>query len=183
MVETNNLSKYDYVVKIVMIGNAGSGKTSLFWRYKHNSFEEEFPWPMPEFYPKVFPMEDGKRFKMMMWDTANVERFKGCKMMPSFWRNSVGAIVVFDLSNFESFRSVGDWLKELKENCKATAAIYLVGNQSDCDKRAVKREEVEKYAASHGLRYFETSAKTGENVTELFESCASDIYKVLKDTN
>ena len=140
---SSNVKGFDYSVKVVMLGNFGSGKTSLHQVFYYGQLNSDYGCLIqPDFFMKVYTMNDNKRLRLMVWDTASQERFNHGKMIPSYYRGAVAAIVVFDITDFESFRAVAvSWLKDLKEACKATASIFLVGNKSDCEeKRAVKRD-------------------------------------------
>jgi len=117
--------------------------------------------------------------KAQIWDCAGQERFKS--ITTAYYRGSVGAIVMFDITDFASFKSVAHWLKELRDKCNENIVILLVGNKSDRDKeRVVDKSAAATYAAKHGIAYVETCATSGTNIVEAFELIINEIYRVLR---
>ena len=111
---------------------------------------------------------------MQIWDTAGQERFRS--ISKSYFRNAVGAILVFDISNLDSFDELAAWLGDLHSLCAVNAQILLVGNKSDLEnERQVSQQKVKEFADEHHLEYIETSAKTGKNVVEAFTRLAYEI--------
>ena len=123
--------------------------------------------------------QDGKVVRAQIWDTAGQEKYQS--ITGAYYRGSVGACVTFDITDFQSFKSVTRWLKEIKERCNENIVILLVGNKSDiADKRAIKKEAAAEWAAKHQIAYVETSAIQGTNVQEAFELIINEVYRVLK---
>lgn len=116
----------------------------------------------------------GKVIKLQIWDTAGQESFRS--ITRSYFRGAIGAILTFDITNRESFQQLGSFISETSSCASQNLVLVLVGNKSDLDsKRQVSREEAEGFAASHGLTYIETSAKTNENVDHCFTSLAEQV--------
>ncbi|XP_010563920.1 PREDICTED: ras-related protein Rab-13 [Haliaeetus leucocephalus] len=119
---------------------------------------------------------DGKKIKLQVWDTAGQERFK--TITTAYYRGAVGIILVYDITDEKSFENIQNWMKSIKENASAGVERLLIGNKCDMEaKRKVQRDEAEKLAKEHGIRFFETSAKSSVNVEEAFSTLARDILQ------
>jgi small GTP-binding protein len=156
------------LLKIVVIGDSGVGKTNLVSMFVDGVFvEDEKPTVGVEFSAKSFSI-NGKDIRCQIWDTAGQERFRA--VTKAYYNGAVGAIVVFDLANLRSFESVSKWIEEASENTKKETVILLVGNKADLKDREVKLSRIEDLLASNSSRvvYIETSAFTGQNVEEAF---------------
>jgi small GTP-binding protein len=126
-----------------------------------------------EFKPYIIPVDD-QNVKLQIWDTAGQERFKS--VSKAYFRNAVGAVLVFDISNDASFDDLGVWLRDLEQLANPNAYILLVGNKQDLgDQRQVGAQQAKDFADKHRLEYLETSALSGENVTEAFTRLAYGI--------
>lgn len=165
--------------KIIMIGPAYSGKTSLVRRYIFKEFSDNYNVTVGlDFQSKTIQM-NGKCISLQIWDTAGTEMFQS--LTASYYRNSSGAIVVFDVTDEKSFESLDIWIKFYRENKDTTKEdlIYLVGNKVDLDNRVISEKQAKNYLISKGLKnYFEVSAKRGDNVDKLFNSLAKDIFQI-----
>ena len=112
--------------------------------------------------------------RVQIWDTAGQEAFRS--ITRSYYKSSTCALIVYDITNKKSFSNVASWLNECREMCYKDILICLVGNKTDLDsKRAVSKDEGQKFADDNGLLFFETSAQDGTNIEELFTKCTSDI--------
>ncbi|XP_027143108.1 ras-related protein Rab-13 isoform X1 [Larimichthys crocea] len=119
---------------------------------------------------------DGKKVKLQVWDTAGQERFK--TITTAYYRGAMGIILVYDITDEKSFENIQNWMKSIKENASAGVSRMLLGNKCDIEaKRKVSKETGEKLAKDHGIRFFETSAKSSINVEESFLSLARDILQ------
>ena len=177
-ISSSDVSEPEISFKIILIGPAFSGKTCLVKRYIFKKFSEDYQVTVGlDFQSKTIKM-NGKVFKMQIWDTAGTEIFQS--LTTSYYRNSAGAIVVFDVGNKESFESLDTWIDFYREsNSTKEDLIYLVGNKIDINNRVISKEKAENYKNSKGLtNYFEASAKRGDNVEYLFNCIAQDIMKV-----
>ncbi len=160
---------YDYLFKVVMIGDSGVGKSNLLLRYTKSDFNLESKTTIGvEFATKKVTTQDGKNIKAQIWDTAGQERYRA--ITTAYYRGAVGALLVYDITNMNSFKNIAQWLKTLKQQADNNIIILLVGNKTDLrDKREVKKEEAAAYAAEHQLAFIETSALDCTNVDIAFE--------------
>lgn len=171
-------TNYDYLFKVVVIGDSGVGKSSLLSRFTKNHFSMESKSTIGvEFATKSLRV-DGKVIKAQIWDTAGQERYRS--IASAFYRGCMGALIVYDVTKADSFKSVETWLKEVRthsEDCEA----MLVGNKSDLiQKRAVPKEGSISYAQSNDMSFLETSALEATNVDEAFNALFIKIYDKLQ---
>ena len=168
--------KFDYSLKVVVVGDSGVGKTCMLLRFVRDQWQGETqPTLGVEFLTKVVQTEE-HRIQLQLWDTAGQELFRS--VTRGYYRGSAGALILFDLTSHDSFNNVQQWLDDLKEVARQDVVVVLIGNKSDmADKRDVTREEAENFAKSHQMPYFETSAKTGENVFDAVNQCVKLIEK------
>ena len=166
---------YDYLFKIVLIGDSGVGKSNLLYRFTRNEFNLESKTTIGvEFSQKNVQIE-GKSIRAQIWDTAGQERYRA--ITSAYYRGALGALLVYDVCKAETFESLGKWLKELKDHTDAQTTIMLVGNKSDLRHlRAVKTEEAAAFAQKNKLAFIETSALENNNVTQAFENTLEQIY-------
>lgn len=162
----------DYIFKIILIGDSNSGKTSLITRYVNNTFDSKHLCTIGVDFMMKKVVINNKTIKLQIWDTAGMEKYK--QITSSYYRGAQGAIVVFDLSSNKSFFSVKKWIDDFfqisgsKPNSKV---IILVGNKSDLkEERQVSKEEINSFVEINAnIAYFDTSAKTGDGVNEMFK--------------
>lgn len=166
--------KFDFSVKTVVVGDSGVGKTCFLTRFIRDYFDEgSQPTLGVEFMSKIVETSK-RRIELQLWDTAGQELFRS--VTRGYYRGSAVAFLVFDLTNHASFDSLERWLRDVKEVALNDVVTVLVGNKNDlADTRQVTKEEAEGFANSHKMKYFETSAKTGECVTAAIHSCLSII--------
>ena len=166
---------YDYLMKIIVAGNSGCGKSYLLQQYVDKCFNETFIATIGvDFKIKQISLNSGKTAKLQIWDTAGQERFR--TIVASYWRGADGVVFVFDITDKHSFESVKQWAEEVERYASPKIQKILVGNKSDLtQKREVTREMGEQLAASMGIKYIETSAKTMANVTEAFHLAAETV--------
>ena len=157
--------------KIVVVGSSGVGKTAIVQRLIDGTFREEGQSTVGvEFKSFICPLDD-QSVKLQIWDTAGQERFKS--VSKAYFRNAVGAILVYDISNETSFEELINWLNDLQSLCNPNAYILLVGNKGDLEnQRQVGVQQAKDFAEQHKLEYLETSALSGQNVTEAFTRLA-----------
>lgn len=157
-------------IKLVLLGEAAVGKSSIVLRFVSNDFSEnKEPTIGAAFLTQRVNIGE-QTVKFEIWDTAGQERF--ASLAPMYYRNAQAALVVYDVTKPQSFMKARHWVKELHEQASKGIVIALVGNKLDMvengGERKVAREEAEKLAEEEGLLFFETSAKSGENVNEVF---------------
>lgn len=173
---------FDFQFRLILIGDSTVGKSSLLKHFTDGKFSEVCdPTVGVDFFARLMEVKSGVRVKLQLWDTAGQERFRS--ITRSYYRNSVGVMIVFDITKRQSFENVSSWLAEAKFHIEPHKAVYMiVGHKSDCDTgRQVTYREASQFAQVHGLRYIETSAKNGQNVEEAFLTIAKDIYQLLEE--
>ncbi|CAG9332072.1 unnamed protein product [Blepharisma stoltei] len=173
---------YDYLYKIVLVGEAGVGKTHLLSRYIKGTLPKNPTSTIGvEFATRTVPLESGGIVKAQIWDTAGQERYRAITC--AHYRRAVGALLVYDVTNEKTFASVKRWMEELRENAEPDIVILLVGNKVDlCDRnpdsRKITKEQGARFAMENGLLFEETSAITIVRVKEAFEGLLQAIYNV-----
>ncbi|XP_058558231.1 ras-related protein Rab-13 isoform X2 [Neofelis nebulosa] len=165
---------YDHLFKLLLIGDSGVGKTCLIIRFAEDNFNNTYISTIGiDFKIRTVDIE-GKKIKLQVWDTAGQERFK--TITTAYYRGAMGIILVYDITDEKSFENIQNWMKSIKENASAGVQRLLLGNKCDMEaKRRVRKEQADQLAREHGIRFFETSAKSSTNVDEAFSSLARDI--------
>ena len=173
----NDAPKGILTFKIIIIGNSGVGKTSITNNATKNVFIENYRSTIGmEIFSLYFKINH-KLLKLQIWDTCGQEIYRS--LITNFYRNSSLALIVYSIDKRESFKDIDLWIKELKSKSSPDIKIILVGNKTDLiDVRQVSYEEGAKYLEQPGItRFFETSAKTGENIQNIFKEVAIILYK------
>ena len=172
---------YDYLFKYLIIGNSGVGKSCLLIRFTDDKFEEGYVTTIGvDFKIKTLEIE-GKSVKLQIWDTAGQERFRN--IVSTYYKGGHGIMMVYDITDLESFRYLDSWLKEIEKNASKNVYKILVGNKSDLKNRKITFEKGKEFANLHGMKFFETSAKENRNVEEAFKEMTKDIINSLKKVN
>ncbi len=158
---------YNYLFKNIVVGDGGCGKTAIVVRFSQGYFLEQYKLTIGvEFAVKTITIKDGIKVKLQIWDTGGQERFQYVR--PLYYRGAMGALLLFDLTNRESFDHIPKWIEEVKSNA-GEIPMLLVGNKSDLlSERAVSRQEAESFAREFQLYYIESSAKDGTGVGDVF---------------
>ena len=171
---------FDYLFKYIIIGDAAVGKSNLLLRYAHGQFKPEYQLTIGvEFGAKNVEIRN-KTYRIQIWDTAGQENFRS--ITRAYYKNSVCALVVYDISSRDSFNNVSTWIEDCKNQSPKTIFMVLVGNKSDLeDKRQVSKEEGQELADKYGIQFYETSAKTGDNVDAIFYNSADEIAKKIDE--
>ena len=169
---------YDYLFKVVLIGDSGVGKSNLLSRFTRNEFCLESKSTIGvEFATRSLEV-DGKTIKAQIWDTAGQERYRA--ITSAYYRGAVGALLVYDITKSETYADVEKWLKELRDHADANIVIMLVGNKSDLKHlRCVQAEDANTFAAKEGLSFIETSALESTNVESAFQNILTEIYDIV----
>ncbi|KAI5633144.1 ras family domain-containing protein [Phthorimaea operculella] len=153
--------------KVVLLGEGCVGKTSLLLRYIEDKFNEKHLTTLQATFLNKRLTLDGKRINLSIWDTAGQERFHA--LGPIYYRNSNGAILVYDITDEDSFLKVKNWVKELRKMLGTQIVLVIAGNKIDMEhERTVPLEEAESYANSVGAKHYYTSAKLNQGVEDLF---------------
>ncbi|CAD6196358.1 unnamed protein product [Caenorhabditis auriculariae] len=171
---------YDHLFKLLIIGDSGVGKSSLLLRFADNVFSDNYITTIGVDF-KIRTMDiDGQRVKLQIWDTAGQERFR--TITSTYYRGTHGVVVVFDVTNGESFGNVKRWLHEIEANCDNVQKV-LVGNKcEDESRRVVLESDAKQFADSMNIKFFETSAKEDRNVEAMF-SCITRLVLTAKLSN
>lgn len=158
--------------KLVFLGEQSVGKTSLITRFMYDSFDNTYQATIGiDFLSKTMYLED-RTIRLQLWDTAGQERFRS--LIPSYIRDSSVAVVVYDITNANSFQQTSKWIDDVRTERGSDVIIILVGNKTDLsDKRQVSTEEGERKARELNVMFIETSAKAGYNVKQLFRRVAA----------
>jgi len=167
-------AEYDYLFKLLLIGDSGVGKSCLLLRFADDTYTESYISTIGvDFKIRTIDL-DAKTIKLQIWDTAGQERFR--TITSSYYRGAHGIIVVYDTTDLESFNNVKQWLHEIDRYASENVNKLLVGNKSDLtSKRAVSYDQAKEFADSLGIEFIETSAKNSTNVEKAFMMMASQI--------
>ncbi|KAM9409295.1 ras-related protein Rab-27A [Pholidichthys leucotaenia] len=178
---------YDYLIKFLALGDSGVGKTSFLYQYTDGKFNSKFITTVGiDFrekrvvYKSTGPggsSDKGQKIHMQLWDTAGQERFRS--LTTAFFRDAMGFLLLFDLTNEQSFLSVRHWMSQLQMHAYCeNPDVVLCGNKCDLsDQRAVSQQEAQELADKYGVPYFETSAANGQNVSEAVDILLDLIMK------
>ena len=163
--------EYDYIFKVLLIGNSDVGKSSLILRYVDQIWNDVFvPTIGVDFKVKSLQI-DNKRVKMQIWDTAGQERFRN--VISSYFKGAHGILLIYDITARDSFKELENWLGEVERNATPQVLKILIGNKCDLDEqRQITVDEGEAFAARNGMKFIETSAKNNTIVNEAFEALA-----------
>ncbi|OMJ70009.1 hypothetical protein SteCoe_32118 [Stentor coeruleus] len=169
--------QYDYLFKIVLIGESGVGKSNMLSRFTKNEFNLESKATIGVEFATKCITSNNKTIKAQIWDTAGQERFRA--ITSSYYKGAMGALLVFDISKKQTFENLDRWLNEVRAFTKPEVCIILVGNKSDLAyMREVPTDEALKYAVQQKIPYFETSALAATNVEKVFEELLVGIARV-----
>ncbi|XP_023666316.1 ras-related protein Rab-3D-like [Paramormyrops kingsleyae] len=159
---------FDYMFKLLIIGNSSVGKTSFLFRYTDDSFTSAFVSTVGIDFKVKTVFRDDKRVKLQIWDTAGQERYR--TITTAYYRGAMGFLLMYDITSQESFSAVRDWATQIKTYSWDNAQVILVGNKCDLeDERLIPTEESQRLANEMGFQFFEASAKDNINVTQTFE--------------
>ena len=175
-----NQTDYDYLLKILIIGNSGVGKSCLLVRFADDIYQENYIATIGvDFKIKTLDVDE-KNVKLQIWDTAGQDRFRN--ITASYYRGAAGIAIVYDITDPESFFNINSWLIEVEKNASKNVYKILIGNKCDLEeKRKVTFEQGKEFADTHGMKFFETSAKNAHNVEESFITMTREIIKINVD--
>ena len=163
-------------VKLVLLGNASVGKSSILQRFASDIYSEHKPPTVgAAFTTKVISLERGRQIKFDIWDTAGQEKYRS--MTPLYYRGAYAAIIVYDITDKETYQGAISWINEIKQIEGDKIKIALCGNKLDLQmtNRKVQYETANKYAMDNNYIFFETSAKNGTNIKEIFHQIGKSI--------
>ncbi|KAJ6841720.1 ras-related protein RIC2-like [Iris pallida] len=169
---------YDYLFKVVLIGDSGVGKSNLLSRFTRNEFSLESKSTIGVEFATRSLSVDSKVIKAQIWDTAGQERYRA--ITSAYYRGAVGALLVYDVTRHSTFENVERWLKELRDHTDPNIVVMLIGNK--CDLRhliAVPTADGKDFAERESLYFMETSALESTNVDSAFEEVLTQIYQIV----
>uniref|UniRef100_A0A1A9ZE49 Ras-related protein Rab-21 n=1 Tax=Glossina pallidipes TaxID=7398 RepID=A0A1A9ZE49_GLOPL len=177
----NSTTQYNF--KVVLLGEGCVGKTSIVLRYVEDKFNpQHISTLQASFLTKKVNLDNGAKVQLNIWDTAGQERFHA--LGPIYYRGSHGAILVYDITDEDSFQKVKNWVKELKRMLGSDIVLTIAGNKTDLEnERTVPFEDALDYADSVGAYYFETSAKANENIEKLFTELTEFMIEHVQQSN
>ena len=177
----DNVSKsdtyYDYSYKLIIIGNSGTGKSSLIKSAVSNDFKNDYQTTIAfEYSSLMIKINNDKTYKLQIWDTCGQEIYRS--LISNFFRNASLAVVMYSITESKSFEALDEWVNELREQANSDIIIFLVGNKSDLEEeRVISYEQGKQYAKDKNLNFFiETSAKIGNNAKEIFMEAAKQLH-------
>jgi len=167
---------YDHLFKLVLLGDSNAGKSCLLLRFADDTFTESYITTIGvDFRFKTVPVEE-KTVKLQIWDTAGQERFR--TITSAYYRGADGIVMVYDITDRESFNHIDDWLAEVNRYVSDGCCKMLIGNKSDLTaERQVSTEEAQKKAEENGMLFMEASAKAGSNVDVAFKTVSGELIK------
>jgi len=170
---------YDFLLKLIIIGEAGTGKSCLLHHFIQNTFKEHSQHTIGvEFSSRTINVGE-KKIKLQLWDTAGQERFRS--VTRSYYRGAAGALLVYDITSRESFVNLSRWLTDARALGSPHLVTVLVGNKSDREEeREVDWAEASRWAAEHDVHYIEASSLTGDNVESPFALAARSVLLAIE---
>ena len=171
----------DLVYKILLLGDSEVGKSCFLMRYADNVFVENYITTIGLDYKlKYVQLDSGQVIKVQLWDTAGQDRYR--TIAKNYYKGSHGILLLYDVTKSSSFENIREWIKDIREEVYEKAIIFLIGNKIDKkDQIKIKTEEGEKLAEEFNIPFFEASAKSGENVDEIFKALYKKISEVYVD--
>jgi len=169
-----------FLIKLLLIGDSGVGKSCLLLRFSEDSFAPSFITTIGIDY-KIRTIElDGKKIKLQIWDTAGQERFR--TITTAYYRSAMGVLLVYDVTDDKSFANIKNWIRNIEQHASENINKVLVGNKCDLvDKRIIDTARGKALADEFKIPFYETSAKNSTNVEDAFISLARDVKKRLID--
>ena len=171
----------DIVFKILLLGDSEVGKSCFLMRYSENVFVENYITTIGLDYKlKYVKLDSGKTVKVQLWDTAGQDKYR--TIAKNYFKGSHGILLLYDITKQSSYDNIREWIHDIKEEVSEKAIIFLIGNKIDMtDKRKISKEKGEELAEEYKIPFFEASAKTGENVDEVFKALYKKISEVYDD--
>ncbi|KAJ1484727.1 ras family-domain-containing protein [Baffinella frigidus] len=171
---------YDYLVKLLLIGDSGVGKSCLLLRFSDDSFTTSFITTIGIDFKIRTIEQEGKRLKLQIWDTAGQERFR--TITTAYYRGAMGILLVYDVTDEQSFNNIRNWMRQIQQHASDTVNKVLIGNKCDMlDKKVIDTARGQALADEYGIKFYETSAKNNIDVDKAFTEMARDVMKRLQE--
>ena len=171
---------YDYLYKIILVGDTSSGKGSFIHQYTENNWDDSFnSIRVMDFKVKTLQIQGGEKAKLQIWDTGGQEKFKN--IMNAYYRGANAIILMYSITEKNSFDNLPSWLEDINKHYikNKKSPIFLVGNHMKEEERLVTKEEGKAFADKFGLMFSECNSKTGENVNSIFNK----LVKIINGKN
>ena len=174
-------NEVEFVFKILLLGDSEVGKSCFLMRYSDNIFVENYITTIGLDYKlKYVQLDSGETIKVQLWDTAGQDRYR--TIAKNYYKGSHGILLLYDITKENSFENIREWVQNIREEVYEKAIIFLIGNKIDKkNERKITTEQGQKLAAEYNLPFFEASAKSGENVEEIFKNLYKKISEVYVD--
>ena len=168
----------DLVYKILLLGDSEVGKSCFLMRYADNVFVDNYITTIGLDYKlKYIQLDSGEIIKVQLWDTAGQDRYR--TIAKNYYKGSHGILLLYDVTKTNSFENIREWIRDIREEVYEKAIIFLIGNKIDKkEDRKIQTEQGAKLAEEFNLPFFEASAKSGENVDEIFKALYKKISEV-----
>ncbi|KAJ5072493.1 rab gtpase [Anaeramoeba ignava] len=168
--------EYDFLMKLLLIGDSGVGKTAILLRFAEDTFTPSFITTIGiDFKIKIIEL-DSMKIKLQVWDTAGQERFR--TITNAYYRGAMGILLVYDVTDESSFNNVRNWIKNIEKHASENVSKILIGNKSDLtDQKVIETVRGKALADEFGMPFIETSAKDKTNIETAFRAVAKDIKK------
>jgi len=172
------MSKDEFLFKVLILGDFRVGKTSFLTRYVSNSFLKTTLSTLGmDYVLKNAKMKDGSIIKLQIWDTVGQDRFR--TITKSFFKGAHAIVLIFSVVDRDSFNNVRNWITQIGDSADKDVILILAGNKNDCEDRVVDKSEGEDLANEFNIKYFDCSAKTGENINKAFEELIERMVKTV----
>ncbi|XP_028678390.1 RAB3D, member RAS oncogene family, b [Erpetoichthys calabaricus] len=172
---------FDFMFKLLIIGNSSVGKTSFLFRYADDTFTSAFVSTVGIDFKVKTVYRNEKRVKLQIWDTAGQERYR--TITTAYYRGAMGFLLMYDITNQDSFNAVQDWATQIKTYSWENTQVILVGNKCDLeDDRVIPTEDGKRLADDLGFVFFEASAKDNINVKQVFERLVDIIFEKMNES-
>jgi Ras-related protein Rab-1A len=167
-------SDYDYLFKIIIVGDSGIGKSAMLFRFVDDIYNTSYISTIGVDFKMKNIFINGKIIKLQIWDTAGQERFR--TITTSYYRGAHIILICYSITDYDSFRNLEMWYGEIKKYASLDAKIIICGTKNDLiTKREVTYEEGKAFAEKYGFYFFETSSKDNKNIDELFEKSSESM--------
>ena len=177
----DSTNEIDLVFKILLLGDSEVGKSCFLMRYSDNVFIDNYITTIGLDYKlKSVKLDNGKTIKVQLWDTAGQDKYR--TIAKNYFKGSHGILLLYDITKTNSFENIREWIRDIKEEVSEKAIIFLIGNKIDLgEQRKISKEKGVELAEEYKIPFFEASAKSGENVDEVFKALYRKISEVYGD--